>query len=294
MSPGFEEMRLERNPDCAVCGRCTGVYGGAVLGLSAGASSRPRLALACVGCAAVGVAAPVVAGQAALAAVGAPLGMVGGFIAHVLATGHRRPGDDVAVATPRAPGRGTGRTSTPAVAPRSARSWLAIALASALAAHLVEGALGLPTAAGELTFWLFLGLFTDFAFIPFIDRQPNSIKFLRLTAAAQLIFFPIFLLIPGFLPKLAVIVLVNFCNTGWYSILQGRLYSALPGQSASLMAIGAVTTPIAKAFPLIIGFLADQFGLASAMWILLLGPIALLVGLPKNGQRSKVESHPDL
>ncbi|MBI5933589.1 MAG: MFS transporter [Chloroflexi bacterium] len=156
-------------------------------------------------------------------------------------------------------------------------------LLSFLALYFVDVALVSESQAGiAVTFWLALGLFTDFAFIPFIDRQPNSIKFLRLTAAAQLIFFPLFLLIPGFLPKLAVIVLVNFCNTGWYPILQGRLYSALPGQSASLMAIGAVTTPLAKALPLLIGFLADQFGLGIAMWILLLGPIALLIGLPRR------------
>jgi len=156
-------------------------------------------------------------------------------------------------------------------------------LLSYLALYFVDVAQVSESQAGiAVTFWLFLGLFTDFAFIRYIDRQPDSIKFLRITAGAQLIFFPLFLLIPGFLPKLAVIVLVNFCNTGWYPILQGRLYSSLPGQSASLMAIGAVTTPLAKLFPLLIGLLADQFGLHNAMWILLLGPIALLIGLPRR------------
>ena len=127
-----------------------------------------------------------------------------------------------------------------------------------------------------------IGLFTDFAFIHFIDRQPDSVKFLRFTAALQLIFFPLFLLIPGFIPKMIMIVFVNFCNTGWYPILQGRLYSNLPGQSASVMAIGSVAAPLAKFFPFLLGLLADRFGLHNAMWILLLAPIALIIGLPRN------------
>lgn len=164
-------------------------------------------------------------------------------------------------------------------------------LLSYLALYFVDVAQVTEQQAGiAVTIWLALGLVTDFLFIPIIDRQPDSVKFLRVTAMLELIAFPVFLLIPGFIPKLIVIIFVSFFNTGWYSILQGRLYSSLPGQSASIMAIGAVTTPIAKFFPLAIGLLADQFGLHNAMWILLLGPLALLIGLPRHNNQPPISS----
>ncbi|HET9914738.1 MAG TPA: hypothetical protein VFQ13_22800 [Anaerolineales bacterium] len=53
----------------------------------------------------------------------------------------------------------------------------------------------------------------------------------------------------------------------------------------SVMALGSVTAPLAKFFPFLIGFLADRFGLQTAMWFLLLGPIALLIGLPRRTAR---------
>ena len=156
-------------------------------------------------------------------------------------------------------------------------------LFSYLALYFVDVGRATETQAGvAVTVWLALGLISDFLFIRFIDRQNDSMNFLRITALMELFAFAVFLLIPGFTWKLIVVVAVNLFNTGWYSILQGRLYSSMPGQSASIMAIGSVTTPLAKFFPFLIGFLADKFGLQTAMWILLLGPIALLIGLPRS------------
>lgn len=165
-------------------------------------------------------------------------------------------------------------------------------LFSFLALYFVDVVHATETQAGiAVTVWLVMGLITDFLFIPYVDRQKDTLKFLRTTAIFNGVTFIAFMLTPGFIPKIVLVILVNLFNTGWYPILQGRLYSSLPGQSASLMAIGAVTTPLAKLLPLLIGILADQFGLQSAMWILLLGPLALLIGLPKNGQRSNAVSH---
>ena len=156
-------------------------------------------------------------------------------------------------------------------------------LFSYLALYFVDVGRATEAQAGvAVTVWLAIGLISDFLFIPLIDRQKNSLQFLRITAFLELFAFALFLLTPGFIPKLIVVIMVNLFNTGWYPILQGRLYSSLPGQSASIMAIGSVTAPLAKFFPFLLGFLADQFGLQTAMWILILGPIALLTGLPRS------------
>jgi MFS transporter, FSR family, fosmidomycin resistance protein len=154
---------------------------------------------------------------------------------------------------------------------------------SFLALYFVDVASATEMQAGiAVTIWLALGMLTDFLFIPFIDRQPDSMKFLRRTAVLELITFSVFLLVPGFIPKLIAIVFVNIFNTGWYPILKGSLYSALPGQSASIMAIESITAPLAKLLPLSIGLLADKFGLGAAIWLLLLGPLALIIGLPHH------------
>ena len=165
-------------------------------------------------------------------------------------------------------------------------------LFSYLALYFVDVAQATEAQAGAaVTVWLAIGMVSDLLFIPFIDRQKDSLRYIRFTAFSEILAFAAFLLAPGFLPKFFVVILVNLLNTGWYPILQGRLYSSLPGQSASLMAIGSVTAPLAKFFPFLIGLLADRFGLQTAMWILILGPMALLLGLPRHTVQSPASTH---
>lgn len=65
--------------------------------------------------------------------------------------------------------------------------------------------------------------------------------------------------------------------------MQAQLYAALPGQSGTALAVKNVSGMVASLIPLALGLVAEQRGLDAAMWLLLAGPLALVVGL--RGQR---------
>ena len=54
------------------------------------------------------------------------------------------------------------------------------------------------------------------------------------------------------------------------------------------MALDNVSGLFGKLLPMGIGFAAQAFGLQWAMWLLLVGPIALFIGLPRQRLTSNV------
>lgn len=54
------------------------------------------------------------------------------------------------------------------------------------------------------------------------------------------------------------------------------------GVSEAVIAVGNVTGFFGKLLPFGIGLTAQAFGLGTAMWFLLAGPIALAIGLPRE------------
>ena len=82
--------------------------------------------------------------------------------------------------------------------------------------------------------------------------------------------------------KFFLLGLLGFFNSGWYAILKGRLYSSMPGQSGTVMTLDSLFGLVGKLLPFGIGLAAQYLGLRLAMWLLLLGPIALLIGLPRR------------
>jgi MFS transporter, FSR family, fosmidomycin resistance protein len=169
--------------------------------------------------------------------------------------------------------------------------WLLLLEASDLLLDVLHGFLALyfvdvaglgPVEAGlALGVWTVAGLAGDLLLVPLLARV-RGVVYLRVSAAAVALVYPAFLLVDGVAAKLVLLGALGLLNAGWYAIPKAGLYSALPGRSGTALAIGSVTGLVGSLLPITLGLLAERYGLEATMWLLLAGPLALLVGLPRR------------
>jgi FSR family fosmidomycin resistance protein-like MFS transporter len=100
--------------------------------------------------------------------------------------------------------------------------------------------------------------------------------------------FALFLVVPGFWPKVLALVVIGLLNSGWYAVLQGQLYASLPGQSGAVIAVSAPFWLLTGLVPLGLGFVAGHFGIGVAMALLAVGPLGLAIGVPRAGSAGPV------
>lgn len=142
-------------------------------------------------------------------------------------------------------------------------------------------------AAASVAVWTGVGLLGDFLLIPLLERV-KGLKYLRWSVAFELVLFPAFLLVSVPWLKLVIVGAMGFFNAGWYAILKANMFSAMPGQSGIAQALDNVSGMFGTLLPFAIGLAAQSFGLGAAMWLLLAGPLALLVGLPRRNPLSNL------
>ena len=136
-------------------------------------------------------------------------------------------------------------------------------------------------AALAVAVWTGVGLASDFLLIPLLERV-RGLSYLRVSASVMALLFPAFLLAPGFALKLVLVGLMGLMNAGWYSILKAQLYSSMPGRSGAVMSISSIFEFTGGFTTLVLGMLAERYGLGATMWLLLVGPVALMVGIPRK------------
>jgi MFS transporter, FSR family, fosmidomycin resistance protein len=158
-----------------------------------------------------------------------------------------------------------------------------------LALYFVDVVHATPAQAGmAVAAWTGVGLLGDLLLIPSLERLPG-LAYLRVSALLEFGLYIAFLLLPGWGGKLVPLALLGFFNSGWYAILQARLYQAMPGKSGAAVAVSSISGLAGSLMPLALGWVAERYNLQVTMWLLLLGPVALLLGLPRPLGRASAE-----
>ena len=81
---------------------------------------------------------------------------------------------------------------------------------------------------------------------------------------------------------LFALFLVGLGAAPWYTIAQSQALAALPGQSGTVGALQAIFAPIEIAAPLLIGLVAQRWGIQAGVTLYVLAPILVLILRPRR------------
>ncbi len=126
-----------------------------------------------------------------------------------------------------------------------------------------------------------VGLVSNIVLIPLLERFPGR-KLVRLSAALSGILYAAWLLVPWLWAKIVLIVLIKLVTLGWYEVLQGEAFGEAPGRSGTVMAINSIIGVLGGGIAFLIGWVAARAGLQAALWILLAGPVSLVLFVPRH------------
>jgi len=125
------------------------------------------------------------------------------------------------------------------------------------------------------------GLISNIMLIPILEKFPGR-NVVRLSAGATCILYAAWLLAPWLWAKIGLIIVIKLVTLGWYEVLQGEAFATIPGRSGTVMAINSVIGLLGGGISFLIGWVAAQAGLPAAMWILLIGPVCLVLFVPRH------------
>ncbi len=139
-------------------------------------------------------------------------------------------------------------------------------------------------ASGAVAVSTIAGLVGSALLVPALEKIQGA-RLLRASAVVTLALYVAFLLIPIGWIKLTLIALISISTSAWFPILRANTYDVLPGQSGLIVSVTSLGNISSVFVPVVLGRIADIFGLQWAMWLFVVGPIALIVGLPKTSQQ---------
>jgi len=143
--------------------------------------------------------------------------------------------------------------------------------------HDVAGA-SLAGASAAVAVFTIAGLIGNGLIVPVLEKV-RGVRLLRVTAIIVSIAYTAMLLTPIVWIKYVLIGVISFCTAGWFAILRAKCFEVLPGQSGVVIAVTSLANLSSLFVPIVLGSIADAIGLPMAMWLLAIGPVALIIGV---------------
>ncbi len=125
------------------------------------------------------------------------------------------------------------------------------------------------------------GLISNIVLIPLLEKYPGR-TLVRVSAGVSGVLYAAWLLTPWLWAKIGLIVLIKLVTLGWYEVLQGEAFGEVPGRSGTVMAINSIIGVLGGGVAFLIGWVAARAGLQAALWILLAGPVSLVIFIPRH------------
>jgi MFS transporter, FSR family, fosmidomycin resistance protein len=151
-----------------------------------------------------------------------------------------------------------------------------------LALYLTDSA-GFTAKQASLAFGVCMlaSLAADLGLIPLLERY-NGRSIVRASALLAIAFYPIWLMVSLSWAKILLLVAVRLATIGWYPVLKSEAFRSFSGHSGEVMAIDSLAGLASGGFAWIMGAVAGFAGLRTAMWLLLAGPICLVMWVPAS------------
>jgi hypothetical protein len=124
------------------------------------------------------------------------------------------------------------------------------------------------------------GLVSNIMLIPMLEKFQGR-NIVRISACVTGVLYVAWLVTPWLWAKIGLIILIRLVSLGWYEVLQGEAFASIPGRSGTVMATNSIMGLLGGGISFFIGWFAAQAGLPAAMWLLLAGPICLVLFVPK-------------
>ena len=157
---------------------------------------------------------------------------------------------------------------------------------SFLAVYLVDVAGADPTQASfAVSLFSMGGIAGSALLLPMLSRY-DGLNYMRVSAIGAGALFAVFLVVDPLPLKIAAATAIAVLGSGWYTVPKARLFSALPGRSGIVVALESGAALLGSQTPLLIGAVSASAGLGMAMWLLMLGPVSILLLVPRPRSRS--------